>query len=424
LRRREALLRLSIVASLAVFLARLIARWDEFAWDYSANWTAGLAVRLAVPLYDRAALKRLALSAIGPQMEGMFDQTLTSFIGSPLTALLHVPLTLLPFQSSLLLHRAAIVLLSILSVWIASRALPRESQLLGLALGLAALCWLPPFMVSTILGQVDHLILLGLALAVWGTYRRRPGLAGVGIALASALKVSPGLLLAHGLVRRRWRTIASGAMVGLGVAALTLIALPASSWWEFASRVLPSVSVSTLAVDNQSIPAYLARTLTSEASLLDGAVPLGPFGILSAPLLLLFLQAIWLALRTRSDESLDAYALSLIVLAILLSGPVAWNNYFSWTAIPATQFANRDLWLGRPALETACVGALLLLGTLFLAVPLSMVFFTVAQIEAFGALRWLTGPKTLGALIWLGTGLFVLTTCRARPVDAGAAASS
>jgi hypothetical protein len=279
-------------------------------------------------------------------------------------------------------------------------------------------------MVSTILGQVDHVVLLGLALAVWATYRRQSGLAGLGVALASALKISPGLLLAHSLMRRRWRTLASGGLVGLGVAGLTLIALPASTWWDFVTAVLPSVSVSTLAVDNQSIPAYLARVLSPGPSLLDGAAPLGPFGLLSAPLLVLFFQAIWMALRTRPDESLDAFALSLMVLAILLAGPVAWNNYFSWTAIPAAHLANRDLWLGRPWLEKAVVGGLLLLGALCLAVPLSTVFFTAAQVESFGALRWLTGPKTLGALIWLAAGLFLLATTRPGPADGGAVAAS
>jgi hypothetical protein len=72
-------------------------------------------------------------------------------------------------------------------------------------------------------GQVDPLVLLGIAMLIFGMVQCRRWSAGVGLALAGCVKVIPGLLAIVPLWRRDWRLVATTAV---GVC-MMLIVIPA-----------------------------------------------------------------------------------------------------------------------------------------------------------------------------------------------------
>ncbi|MGH2516947.1 MAG: glycosyltransferase family 87 protein, partial [Ktedonobacterales bacterium] len=91
---------------------------------------------------------------------------------------------------------------------------------------LAAATWLcltvTPAMQTMLLGQINFLVLLPLALVPWLTRHGHERWVGVMIALAAMLKFTPAILILYLLLRRRWEA-ALAAIVSL--AALTLVSV-------------------------------------------------------------------------------------------------------------------------------------------------------------------------------------------------------
>jgi hypothetical protein len=120
-----------LLAFFMVYLAALFwfRAFHGFAWDYSINWTAAMALREGLSLYDGAALHQLAVSQIGNGAQTLFNGRFTSFVGLPTTAILHLPFSVLPYEVSVVVYR-----------WLALFAMLAAILLTGLALP-AALRW-------------------------------------------------------------------------------------------------------------------------------------------------------------------------------------------------------------------------------------------------------------------------------------------
>lgn len=73
-------------------------------------------------------------------------------------------------------------------------------------------------------GQVDLLVLLGIAMLIFGMVQCRRWSAGIGLALAGCVKVIPGLLAIVPLWRRDWRLVATTAVGVL----MMLVVIPAA----------------------------------------------------------------------------------------------------------------------------------------------------------------------------------------------------
>jgi hypothetical protein len=101
---------------------------------------------------------------------------------------------------------------------------------LPLPLVLAAVLCSTPLCFGLERGSCDLLVLPPLVAAAWALRRRSPGhdlLAGGGLALATAIKVYPGLLILSLLALRRWRALCCCGVVGLALGLASLGHLPA-----------------------------------------------------------------------------------------------------------------------------------------------------------------------------------------------------
>ncbi|WP_067497795.1 glycosyltransferase 87 family protein [Actinoplanes sp. TFC3] len=165
-------------------------------------------------------------------------------------------------------------------------------------------------------GQVNMLLLaLVTADLLFGLTQNRRW-TGVGIGLATAVKLTPGVFILYLLVTRRWR--AAGTAIGTSAAATLL----AAAMWPDASREFWTAAlwdtnrVGNLAyVSNQSLRGFLARLPV------DAVEPvLWVAGVL-------LILGVW-AWRVRRADALGALALT-GVLSCLIS-PVTWVHHCVW----------------------------------------------------------------------------------------------
>ncbi|WP_406344570.1 glycosyltransferase 87 family protein [Streptomyces sp. NBC_00648] len=246
----------------------------------------------------------------------------------PFAALLFTPLTLLGVPEMRMLatvaNLALLVALAHLSLRLAGRERP------GAALWVAALTvWCEPVWTTLRYGQINLL----LAVAVLWDLTRRAGhrVAGAGIGLAAAVKLTPALfalfLLLTGLVRARgagwnqWlRQAATALAVFAGATLAAALVLPADSRRFWTSTVFETSRVG-LAEDtaNQSLRGVLARLLHSG----------DPGSWWTAAAALTAALGLYAAVRAELRGERARAVLCCAATALLVS-PVSWSHHWVW----------------------------------------------------------------------------------------------
>jgi hypothetical protein len=184
------------------------------------------------------------------------------FTYPPFAALLVLPMGLLPYPVVAAGHVLLnVVVLAGLTRWLVVPLARRHGWPLPWAWlwALPLVFVLEPVRETIGFGQVN-LFLLALVLADVAALRRGSRWAGVGIGLAAAVKLTPGLFVVWLLLTRRWRA----ARVAVGTAAAaTLLAsavAPATSWRFWTGTLWQTERVGRLdKTSNQSLLGALAR---------------------------------------------------------------------------------------------------------------------------------------------------------------------
>ncbi len=324
------------------------------AWHYLVsypreNWQVDLevyregarAIVSGFPLYD--------LRTVQPQF--------LPFTYPPFAAFTALPLLLAPFAVIGWVWTAVQMALLWWTVGIAFRPfLGRFGHRAGLAQGVLAAggVWLLPVSDGVRFGQVNAVI---VALCLWDVTRRDretglwAGGSGVGVALAAAVKLTPGVFWLHWAVARRWKVLT----VSITTAALVTVAswflLPPASatYWTDAlldpGRLGPNGGTS-----NQSLRGVLLRLGPDENSLAFKAIYV---------LLVLAVLACALPLARRFDRLGEPVAVVAVVgMTAYLISPVSWVHHMHWgvVVLGAILGTGRDL----RRVAVALVGAALL----------------------------------------------------------------
>ncbi|MFE7791594.1 glycosyltransferase 87 family protein [Streptomyces sp. NPDC057460] len=173
------------------------------------------------------------------------------------------------------------------------------------------------------LGQVN-LLLMALVYADGGRGR----FAGVGIGLATAFKLTPGIFIGYLLLtgRRRAAAVATGTAVAASV--VGVLAAPRASWVFWTRALWDTHRVGALDyVSNQSLQGALAR--------MGAARPVWVMAVLAVLVL-------W-AYRVRRTTAVgdDEAGMALTGLAACLVSPVTWVHHLVW-AVPAVALLARS----------------------------------------------------------------------------------
>jgi hypothetical protein len=196
-----------------------------------------------------------------------------------------------------------------------------------------------PVLESLWRGQPDFVILASLAIAFLLLRKTHGFAAGVALALATMLKLYPGLLIVYFVLQRRWRGI-----VGLALGCGLLLAISvATVGWEthvrYVSEILLIQNAAVPYPENQSYSGFVSRLVVPPEQIdwyTTVPMPLAP------GLLVLALDAAslaltgWVLLRGKPTDRLPRMGLqfaSLIPLMILM-WPTGWIHYQTILILP------------------------------------------------------------------------------------------
>jgi hypothetical protein len=400
---------LIVVAAIDLVVSGRTGRASHFtAIDFDLNWVAAHRLISGRALYDVRAARLDGVRLLGPRMLGSGSEPYMSFIGLPPTALAHAPFA--PFSEGLALglFRLAALLGMLGSVAIAAWSLVPRARVPAALVGTGVLIAGFPFVKTLELGQANELVMLGLAVGMWGVARKRWTIAGVGLGVATVLKLSPGLLLVFLVLRGCRRVIVPAVLTGAGcIAAAAAVGQPTDvlTWLR---DVAPKLSKGTIGVYNQSIVGWVGRMVTSSSDLVTNTPP-GRWYVLAYAFALGAIIVLW---RVRRAQPVTPLELGIVILVAVLAGPLSWDHYMTWAVIAVVPIADVTRWehLGaraRTGLFIALLCSLVLLHNP-IVVPSS------ASVAANWVVRVTTGPYTVSALVWLGVAWTLLSRDRSR----------
>ncbi|GAA1969303.1 glycosyltransferase 87 family protein [Kitasatospora viridis] len=192
--------------------------------------------------------------------------------------------------------------------------------LLGTGLGV----WLEPVWTTFQYGQINLAI---LCLVLWDMTRPdRAPTKGVGIGLATAIKITPGLFVVYLLLTKRVRAalVAAGTFLGAGL--IGVVALPSASWGFWTNYLWDSKRVGVVElVDNQSVRGVVTRLMHTPGH------P-GTIAVVAAGLLGLFgvAVAVLAGRSTRILRRAEAWGTVATALTALLISPISWTHHWVW----------------------------------------------------------------------------------------------
>ncbi|MER5833071.1 glycosyltransferase 87 family protein [Streptomyces sp. NPDC002130] len=306
--------------------------------------------------------------------------TTYGFTYPPFAAVAMLPMALLDLRTAV----AAALLLNLAALAVVLRLLAgtdrRRPGWFGWALIACLLALFEPLRDTFSFGQVN-LLLLALVLAdatLLATGRGR--LAGVGIGLAAAVKLTPALFIGLLLVARRWHAAAVATAVALGATALAALVDPDASRFYWTEALWDTDRVGRLDyVSNQSVQGILARLGETDRTLWAVVV--------------LMVLGVWVLRARRAVAAGDwTAAFALTGLAACLVSPITWVHHLVWL-LPSFAVLVRA---GRPRIA----------GALYAVLCTSVVwlwFDDASGVDGFlgsNTYAWIT----LGLLLWLPVG--------------------
>ncbi|MFJ3670814.1 glycosyltransferase 87 family protein [Streptomyces sp. NPDC090106] len=244
--------------------------------------------------------------------------TTYGFTYPPFAALVMLPMALLPLPAaiavSLLLNVAALALIARV---LAGRPL-RDLGWYGCALAGCGLALFEPLRDTFSFGQVNLLLLALVLMDAWLIRTGRGRLAGWGIGLAAAIKLTPALFIALLLITGRRRAAAVATAVAAAATGLAAWAAPGASHFYWTRAMWDTTRVGRLDyVSNQSLQGVLAR--------------LGVTDRIAWAVLVLLVMAVW-AVRARRAAARGNWtaAFALTGLTACLVSPVTWVHHLVW----------------------------------------------------------------------------------------------
>ncbi|GIF21024.1 alpha-1,2-mannosyltransferase [Actinoplanes tereljensis] len=247
------------------------------------------------------------------------------FTYPPFAGLVMSPMSVLPFGAVVVTAVIATVLTTaLLMYWLAGPLIARMGQPRWFALGVAICLALSfePVRETITFGQVNTLLLTLVAGDMLFGVAKGRRWAGVGIGLATAIKLTPGIFIVYLLVTRRWRDAATAAGTAAGATLVAGAVFPDETREFWTSALWDTNRVGVLSfLSNQSERGFLARLPIDRV---ESKV------WLACVLLTLAFWA-WRIVRAREDV-IGGLALTGIVGCLI--SPVTWIHHCVWL-IPA-----------------------------------------------------------------------------------------
>lgn len=302
----------------------------HYGWgDFRAYYAAAIALERGVDFYDEPTMSAI-WREVRPEGSSLPNYT-QQYVYLPLFAAIAYPLTLLPFQVSLLVWGVINALLWPLCVWLllCVLAVPMSSLSAGLITILAFRY--EPALTNLVAGQTNIVIFLLVLVALHCLGRSRLCIAAAAIALSVLLKPNTAVLLVLFALRGPRRVVWwSCAFVVLGLS-LQVLALGSASTLWFVSEIIPRFSHGTPYVYNQSINGWALRLGQTVSGMEHPPRVYGMMASLVGVLLLLY--TLWRCRGPASNRASKAELSIAVVLSAIVS-PITWTYHLTWLLLP------------------------------------------------------------------------------------------
>jgi alpha-1,2-mannosyltransferase len=353
-----------------------------------------------------------------PVYQHGFTQYQFPYTYPPVSLIFLLPLTLPDDASVVYVMKDAGVVALFVALWFTIRALGYRGVAgrVGLVAATTALMlWTEPFQSTFALGQVNILVMLPVVIDLSLSDRSR--FKGIGIGLATAIKLLPGLFIVYLLLTRRVRAaaVAVGTFVVLNVIGVIVNPQGSYDYWirrlAFDThRVL--MTLGPRYTGNQSLQGFTARLLGTNAHNT-------PVWILSVVVTAVAGLALAVWAHRRGEEPM---AMVLVGFTTLLISPVSWSHYWVWIApmvLVLGDLARRTV--GRTQILMAGLAAAAILP--FIMWPLHLAptapLLPNGLIWAAGAQRGVLAHIEVDIYVLTALGLFVLAALWLRQRRAG-----
>ncbi|MGB8647807.1 MAG: glycosyltransferase family 87 protein [Anaerolineae bacterium] len=335
--------------------------------DLFVQYTAARVLAAQGDIYSFTALKQMANKIGGVNYGSAFSNLLLGYTHPPSDTFFDLRWTLFNWPDVKLLYGILTPLLflaTLLMVWdTLRRSAPRPLHWLWPVVLFALYA---PVRSSLGLGQQDILILFLVALSFWALSRGHDLTAAVPIAIATLVKITPGIFVLYFLWKREWRIALYTMAATLAIVLLGLPWVGIDRWFQFVTQIFPAISTGTSYFDNQSLPGLINRLLLDPvyAQGLQSAPSVPLLRVLNTGAELLLVGAVLFLSRGRriSRRSLThALEFSLLLLIQPIISPIAWDHYYTWLVFPVTvllaALMSSRLSLTRATLILAALGA-------------------------------------------------------------------
>lgn len=241
------------------------------------------------------------------------------FTYPPFATLSMLPMAFVSWPVAMVISvTAAVVTGGLLLWWLVDPIARREGWIRWYAFAIAfcLAAAFEPMRETVTFGQVNTLLLFLVAADLLWLLARDSRWAGVGVGLATAIKLTPGIFILYLLVTGRWRAAFTASATAAGATVLAAAVAPDSSREFWTQAVWNTDRIGSLSfVSNQSLQGVVAR--------LD---PTHPNRVLWLVLVVLTLAAwVW---RVRGADEKTGLALTGVVASLI--SPVTWIHHLVW----------------------------------------------------------------------------------------------
>lgn len=254
-----------------------------------------------------------------------------AYIYPPFFALLLAPLTSLGLVAAariwlLVVHAAFLVALALIL-----RIHPELSRS-GRRLFLLASFTFMPVYLNLKFQQVATVWLLLLTAALWAVLRRRAGLAGIFIAAAASLKVSPIFLIPLFARLGRWRVALLGGVTLVAVTVASMLAAPGS--WQFFTVVLPRIGLGTANWDNGSIDGLVSRIVELAPGLFGDATQTVAKVAIAGTAVIVIGVTVWMSRPIGEQAWALRLSVAALITSLLIVSSVTWQHHLVTLLLP------------------------------------------------------------------------------------------
>lgn len=332
-----------------LFEERLSKPWMRWAW-----WAGCVLLLLSVGWYAAAhnqywydfikGYYHSGRKIVGKQ-DLLYDESCYGYVNFPLLAYLFVPLAKLSKElAGTLFFLAGYVSILPLAYWLVkfSNAKGRVRWIILFFLAISG-----PLDYGVWLGNITHIIMLGMLILLWWFKQGRHWLAGVLLGVVGLIKIPLILPAGYFFLRRQWRVVGGGLLAFGIVVVLSLWLVPLSLNATWLSRCILSFAGHPVpAYNNQSVSAFLARELIPGNFSWKPQIPTQEFKLASNIALIVLYAPILVILflgRNSSQKSTMLFLEFFIILVCsMLTSPISWTHYFVLLLMPAAFYMATD----------------------------------------------------------------------------------